>query len=291
MVKEVSTQVSRARRQWGARAVLACLCSVAFVCISGAIGSAASAERSGTALVNIQVSDGKDFAAVQAMMDELVKRGITATLWMSRTEYSPEQCSYLRMLSQAGYEIAVKSETDLRPLSYDEQLRLFGELAAAIRQCTGRSPGGFRATRFSWNEHTVEVARKLGFYYFMGNIDGDPRFGDVPYFSRDGFLGLLGVTTARYPDGSTGILCDSPASRNMSPQEFQDILFATIDQRLAIGKPMVFEWHPASTSRPEEGNPWWQVFINFLDYLQSKGSAVRFTTGRDLVLQYDTCDC
>lgn len=267
------------------------LCAAALILASGGSASGASAEQLATALVNIQVSDGEDFEAVKAMMDELVKRGITATLWMSKTEYSPEERSYLAKLSQAGYEIAAKSERDLRPLSYEKQLRMFRDIATAIRECTGRRVNGLRATRFTWNEDTIEVANELGVYYFMGDIAKDPRFGDVPYFPDSSSFGILGVTTARYPDGTTGILCDSPASKKISAQEFQDLLFSTIDERLAVGKPMVFEWHPASTSRPDEANPWWRTFTSFLDYLQSKGGAVLFLTAADLVSYYDPCGC
>ncbi len=282
----------RTHGQRGVGAIVACLSLAALFGASPAgAGQATPEERSATALVSIQVSEGGDSGAARAMMSELAARGIPATLWVSRTVRPAEESAYLSGLTDAGYEIAAECDVDLGSLGHDEQLRLVGEIAAAVREAAGRRPSGLRIAGPARNEGTLEVAIRLGFYYIMGDVDGDPRFGDVPYFPEDGPLAILGVTTARYPDGSVGALGDLQASASMSASEFQDLLFSAIDQRLAVGRPMVFDWHPAATSRPRDASQWWQAFLGVLAYLESKGSAVRFVTARDLVFHYDMCGC
>jgi len=243
-------------------------------------------------IVNIQVTCGEELGPVKAMVDELVRRGLRATLWVGQADLTPEWQAYLREIAGKGYEVGVKVDADISKLSYDEQLSLVEPIVGAVTSCTGRHPKGFRATSFRWNDASADVADKLGFMYFMASIGSAPgEFDSVLYFPPKRGFGVFGVTRALYPDGTSGILCDVPASKRMNSKEYVDLLRSVLDDCVATGKALVVEWHPASVTKPDPGNPWWQAFIGFLDYLESRRGDVWCATGEDLVVFGTACDC
>ncbi|MGE5593016.1 MAG: polysaccharide deacetylase family protein [Betaproteobacteria bacterium] len=253
---------------------------------------AAVAAAAAEPIVNIQLNDGDELGPVKAMMDELVKRGIRATLWVSRSDLVPEWQAYLKEIVGKGCEIGVKADADISKLSYEEQVGLVQPIMGAISACTGKRPKGFRATGFAWNEASMEVADELGFMYFMASVGSPPgEFDSTLYFPPKHRFGVFGVTRALYPDGTRNILCDVPASRRMSSKEYLHLLCETLDDCIATGKALVVQWHPATITKPDPGNPWWQAFIGFLDYLESRRGEVWCATGEDLVVFGTACDC
>lgn|GEM_PF-1485091 len=252
----------------------------------------ATAAAAAEPIVNIQVSDGEELGPVRAMVDELVRRGLRATLWVSRSDLTPEWQAYLKEIAGKGYEVGVKVDADISKLSYEEQLSLAQPIAGAVTACTGKRPKGFRATSFTWNDASVDVADELGFMYFMASVGSAPgEFDSILYFPPKHGFGVFGVTRALYPDGASGILCDVPASKRMNSKEYLGLLCRVLDDCIATGKALVIEWHPASVTKPDPGNPWWQAFIGFLDYLESRRGDVWCATGEDLVVFGTACDC
>jgi hypothetical protein len=244
------------------------------------------------AIVDIQINDGQDYISVKAMTDELVKRGIKGTLWISQTELSKDWESLISDLNKRGFEIGVRPDVDISKLGYLEQYSLTSSIAKVINECTGKPVKAFRTASFLWNEDTAKLADDMNFAYIMADVGIYPeRFGDVPYQPYLHYYKALGVTRTDYPNGKQGILCDVASSQKMTSGEYREVQFREIDERIHMGKPLVISWHPTSVTRPVADNPWWRVFLESLDYLKSKDGELWFATGEDIVLFYNSCAC
>jgi len=233
--------------------------------------------------VNVQVTGATN---LEPMMDELNRRGIKATIWLSGPEID-QRCEYVGILATQGHEVAGKYSGEIyAETTYEDQRAELDAMVEAAMRCTGRSIAGFRATKFTSNEHTHRLLDELA----------------IPYMMRSNRQVLLSMYTYR-PYRFEGFdfavvpmpitvyfarvcsLCDVSSGGDLGPDDLLMHQQAAIDQNLKLGEPLILEWHPEATY-PDEPNGWWSNLINTLDYLESKGSAVEIVTCREIAELY-----
>ncbi len=232
-------------------------------------------------LVNLQVTELDDHAALEAFVTELDGRQIKATLMVA--EYmATEQCDQLRRYHQSGHEIMVygrpESPTgeriDLTMLSLEEQQTLIGGAKSALEDCLGESVTGFRSYLFAHNENTWRVLDALGFEYNLSyvahssnSIEGHED-DEWPYEVPDHTFWAVPIHSAEL-DGQTKAFCDMPFSE-ISAEEWEALLKGEFDQTAEGGLPLKVLFH-SYFSANDAGR--WEAFRNFLDYAESQGAA------------------
>lgn len=234
-------------------------------------------------LVNIQVT-GTD--NIKPMMDELGRRNIRATIWLSGEEITTN-CEYVGELSEKGHEIAGKYPGQIKPeASYEEQKDELLAILEAASRCIGLEISGFRATRFTANEHTYRLLDEFDIVYLLRSARAEllSVYTFRPYNFRGHNFAILPMPI-RCAYGENGSLCDTSARGKLSPDELRQYMFAAIDNNITLGEPLLLEWHPNITF-PGDPEGWWEAFIAVLDYLESKGDQIKFVTAKEIIDYY-----
>ena len=234
-------------------------------------------------LVNMQVSGAEN---LKPMMDELDRRGIRATIWLSGEEIATN-CEYVTELSGKGYEIAGMYPGQITPeTSYEEQKAELLAILEAALSCTGREISGFRASRFTANEHTYRLLDEFGIRYLVRSAREEllSVYTFKPYKLQGHNFAILPMPI-RCAYGLNGSLCDTSAEGILSADELRQYMCAAIDHNIKLGEPLILEWHPKLTN-PEDTEGWWECFIAVLDYLETKGTNVKLVTAEEIVDHY-----
>jgi peptidoglycan/xylan/chitin deacetylase (PgdA/CDA1 family) len=232
-------------------------------------------------IVNLQVTEYIDPAALSRVINELETRGIRpATVFIGK-EIAEKNCSIVKELDQKGYEIAafgyaIAENGDfiqLATLSKEEQERTINDTKTAIEDCLNHSINGFRAQRFSKNKETNEIVKDLGFtWHGSFVVNWDPEASLSPYYSTDYGFYLVSIEGV----GKTGyVLCDTAmGSFNKTAQEWRQTIQTYFLQHQKEETPFITEFHPYFLT----GNSnWWNEFIELLDWLKMQNNNY-FTT-------------
>lgn len=237
---------------------------------------------SGRFEVNVQVTGAEN---LEPMMEEIDRRGLVATVWLSAAELD-EKCSYVGELAARGHEIAGKYPGSIEAdTTYEAQKAELVAILEASERCAGRPISGFRATRFTSNEHTHRLLDEYGIDY-MVRSNRQVLLSIYTYkpYRLEGYqFSVLPMPLAVYY-GETSSLCDTAVSGEITPAELLLHEKAAIDHNLALGEPLVSEWHPEMTQ--PAASPCWSTFLGTLDHIQSKGDRAVVTTAKAIVELY-----
>ncbi len=263
-----------------------CVLAACSLFAAAACGSNSTVTESPARLeVNIQVT-GTD--NIKPMMDELEKRGIVATVWLSSAEIDGE-CSAVGGWAQKGYEVAGKYPTEIDDdTTRQEQEDEMSAIAEAGSRCGAGTITGFRANRFTANDDTYALLdeRNLGYLERSARAERFSMYTFKPYPLQGHSFAVLPMPIVVYY-GQTSSMCDNACQSMMTPDELLTYEKKAIDMHLRTGEPLIFEWHPGTTY-PGDATGWWGAFTGLLDELENRGSAVRFVTARQLVEKYAT---
>ena len=240
-------------------------------------------EEESICLINIQVTGAEN---LKPMMDKLDEKGIISTIWLNGEEMNTN-CEYLKELSGKGHEIAGKYPGQITPeTSYEEQKDVLLSILEAAPRCADQQILGFRASRFTANEHTYRLLDELGIRYLERSARDEllSVYTFEPYVFEGHEFAILPMPI-RCAYGESGSMCDTSASGDLSPEELKQYMFAAIDNNIKLGEPLILEWHPSLTN-PEDTEGWWDTFIAVLDYLKSKGNKIEFVTAQEIVEYY-----
>jgi len=237
----------------------------------------------GAVEVNIQVTGTEN---VEPMMDELDRRGITGTVWLSGAEID-EKCAAVETWAAEGHEIAGKygpmiDETTPRQAQVDE----LGAIAGASARCNAGTVVGFRANRFTSNQDTYELLEAGGYGYLEQSARAEQYsiYTFKPYVLPGWSFAVLPMPIVVYY-GETSSMCDNACEDMMTPQDLLAYEKKAIAFHLLTGEPLIFEWHPGTTYPGDEVG-WWGAFTGLLDHLETLGDRVEFVTARKLVERY-----
>lgn len=259
------------------------VCALATLALLGVCSCAEDESPAPRGLVNIQVTGVEN---LRPMMDELNRRGLTATVWLSAAELNAN-CTYAGELALRGHEIAGKYPGEIVAETTEAALRSeITGLIEAARRCTGRSIAGFRATRFTSNEATHRLLDELSVSYMMRSnrqvlLSIDTAW---PYRLMGSRFAVLPMPLAVYY-GSVSSLCDTATEEDLTPQELLLHQRAAISRAIGLGQPVLLEWHPELT-RPDEPRGWWGNFTGALDYIVSRRSELRVIRAEDIVAEH-----
>lgn len=232
--------------------------------------------------VNIQVTGAEQ---LEPIMAELERRGMLATVWLSASEMD-DKCSLIGQLASRGHEIAGKYPGAIEPdTSYEEQKRELDGILDAAQRCTGRPISGFRATRFTSNEQTHRLLDEYGIDY-MVRSNRQVLLSIYTYrpYRLEGYeFSVLPMPLAVFY-GETSSLCDTATCGELSPAQLLTHQEAAIDHNLALGEPLVSEWHPELTNPGNSG--YWATFLGVLDHIESKGDRAIVTTAEAITQRY-----
>lgn len=243
----------------------------------------------GTPMVNLQITEYKDFEAFQRITAELETRDIKATIMLSG-EFAAEHCERIRELHEAGHEIMLfirpaplggQSRT-LSDLSYEEQQELITNGKAALENCLGTQITGFRCTQFDQNEDTYQILDSLGFTYNLGFVANSyasfpgHEAETLPYRSEDYDFWAVPMHSKVYL-GRLVAFCDNPF-RGVTAATWQQLLLDELDAMTVAGRPLLVEFHPYNITDDEAR---FEAFVAFLNYAVDKQA--QFLSVADLV--------
>jgi peptidoglycan/xylan/chitin deacetylase (PgdA/CDA1 family) len=246
---------------------------------NGSGGGGGSANRSGLE-VNIQVTGVEN---IHPMMDELDRRGMPATVWLSSAEIDAE-CGSVEEWAAEGHEIAGKYPTSIDDdTSRQDQEEELVAIQQASARCEGGDVIGFRASRFTANDDTYDLLDEQGYGYLERSARSERysvyTFNPYPLPGRS--FAILPMPIVVY-FGETSSMCDNACEDMMTPEELLAYEKKAIDVHLRTGEPLIFEWHPETTN-PDNETDWWGAFTGLLDHVESLGDRVELVTARDLV--------
>jgi hypothetical protein len=234
--------------------------------------------------VNVQVTGAPN---LEPMMEELDRRGMVATVWLSAAEMEAK-CDYIGQLAARGHEIAGKYPGSIDDdTSHAAQSAELEAMLEVSERCTGAPSRGFRATRFTSNQYTHQLMDEHAIPY-MVRSNRQVLLSIYTYrpYRLDGHqFAVLPMPLAVY-FGQTSSLCDTATSGELTPGQLRLHQEAAIDHNLALGEPLVLEWHPQLTHPGEPG--WWGIFVSSLDYIHAKGDRAVATTAEAIVDKYPT---
>jgi hypothetical protein len=233
--------------------------------------------------VNIQVTGAEN---IGPMIEELDLRGLPATVWLSAAEMDA-LCDELADYVSAGHEVAGKYPGQiLEDTPKADQRAEIEAILEASEECAGASIRGFRATKFTSNEATHELLDELEIPYMMRSNRQVllSAYTYRPYrFDGHDFSVVPMPVTVYF--GRVCSLCDVSSGGELRPQDLLEHQKAAFEQNLALGEPLILEWHPSLTY-PDQPDGWWSNFTDALDYLESKGERVRFVTAEEIAERY-----
>ena len=241
----------------------------------------------GAAIINMQVAGAE---SLKPVMDELDKRAISATIWLSGQEIK-DNCDYVKALAER-HEIGGKYLDQIEPeTTYEDQKAKMEAMIEAAPECVGRRIAGFRAKRFTSNEHTYKLLEELGFEYLVESISGEQILADkyrpYPFPGHDFYI--FPMSKAYTPVlNAFQTTCDTASQGDLTAEEFQQMEIAAIDHHIRLGELLVLEWHPSLTN-PGDTEGWWNAFLAILDHLESKKGQVTFMTCRNVIDHYFPC--
>lgn len=244
------------------------------------------------AYVNLQIdAELEDYQGIRNMMDELERRGLTATVFVT-AEYANRNATYLSQLFNRGFEIALHgfyTGEQLATMTYAEQRDLLRRALQAVEGCRPcglhRPITGFRPQYFSQNEDTFRVLEELGIEYNSGFKVGDlylpgHQWDAMPYRAAGRTFHALPITTI--PVGTEWVyLCDIACANLLrwTPDRWREALLEGLAQTLETRQPLVLLLH-GYFSGDEAAHGYWQPFVDFLDAAEGR---VTFVQSRQLV--------
>jgi peptidoglycan/xylan/chitin deacetylase (PgdA/CDA1 family) len=240
------------------------------------------AQKSAALEINIQVAGATN---LQPMMEELNRRGMKATVWLSAQEMN-DSCTYVGTLASQGHEIAGKYPGQIEDsTSYEEQKTEIDGMLAASTQCAGKAMTGFRATRFTANDDTFRLLDDLDVPYLVRSNRQVllSIYTFLPYRLEGHEFSVLPMPLAVFY-GETASLCDTATAGKLTSAELLGYEKASIDSHIKLGEPLVLEWHPEVTHPGSEAC--WSTFVGTLDYIESKGASVKVVTAESIVQRH-----
>lgn len=237
--------------------------------------------------VNVQVTGATH---LDGMIEELDRRGIPATVWLSADEIDAS-CAEVGTMVTHGHEIAGRYPDEIvAETSYGVQKVAFEALAAAGPRCAGDRLDGFRATRFTANDATYDLLDEYGYAYLERSARDEllSIYQFAPHGVSDRAFAVLPMPLL-VAHGEVASLCDIASAGLLLPQDLLAYETAAIDAHLKTREPLVLEWHPQLTWLGSDAG-WWNAFLGVLDYLEAQGRDVEFVTAEQLVQRHD-CGC
>lgn len=250
--------------------------------LAGCEDGSSAEPTAGMLEVNMQVTGAEN---LRAMMDELERRDVLATVWLSSAEIEAE-CDYVRTLASRGHEIAGMYPDQITDdTSYEAQRGEMQAMLDAAPDCDAEV-AGFRASRFTANDDTPELLDDLGFGYLEQSARAEflSVYTFRPYSAQGHDYSVLPMPIM-VSRGELGSMCDTSACNRMTADELLRYERAAIDFHLRHEEPLILEWHPSLT-HPGNRDGWWDAFLGVLDHLESKGDAIRWVTAGELVDRY-----
>ena len=239
------------------------------------------------AYVNLQIdAELDDHQGIRNMIDELVRRGLTATIFVT-ADYANRNAFYISQVVDRGFEIAMHgfyTGEQLASMTYEEQRDLLRRALLALEGCrpcgTYRPIAGFRPQYFSQNEDTFRVLNELGIVYNSGFKVGDLylpgyQWEAMPYRPPGRGFHALPITTVPV-DGKLVYLCDIACANVLqwTPAQWRDGLMQGLEQTLETRQPLVLLLH-GYFSGDLQTHGYWQPFLDFLDAAQGQVTFVQ----------------
>lgn len=229
-------------------------------------------------LVNLQVTESKDPAALAKVVNAMEMDGIRPSTIFVGKDVVEQNCSLIRELDEKGYEIAAFGYNlsangafiQIATLPKEQQEQIINSTKAAIEGCVGHSINGFRAQRFSKNNYTNEIVKNLGFKWDGSFVTGaDSDASSFPYYSdKYGFyvVSIQGIVDA----GKSYVLCDQAmASSNKTALQWREAVQSYYLKDQQDVTPFVTEFHPSFLV---SNSTWWDNFTILLGWLKKQNS-------------------
>jgi len=244
-------------------------------------------------IVNLQVTEDRNFTTFQQVMDELQKRGIKATI-ITTGDFAKQHCEYMRDLSSKGYEFmayAIPPKIEIIAgtpptqtmdlLSYEEQKAIISQTKNDIEACINKPVRGLRPIRFKQNEDTFRICDELGILYNSGFSIAEKAYmpghenDNSPYAVKG--HGFMAVPVRSVEKNNTFVtMCDHPMLASFTPKEYERTLKSELDKSAQNDEALVTEIHTytitGGSQRYAGTEENWDAFIGFLDYATSKNT-------------------
>lgn len=250
-------------------------------------------QKETTIKVNLQVdAEEEDVDSLLKVTNELKRRGIKTTVFVTG-DFANKNATVVNDLFLAGFEIALHgyhTGEQLATMTYDEQKDLLRRAKQAVEGCitcgTSQPVVGFRPQYFSQNEDTYKIIDELGLEYNSGFQAGriylEGHENDVvPYRADNHSFVVVPLSTFEYK-GEPTYLCDiaNALKFKMTAEEWEAVLKAKLDTEIERDEPLIALIHGWYTGNDKDYD-YWQPFLNFLDYAESKN--VEFVGTKELV--------
>ncbi len=246
-----------------------------------------------TIKVNLQVdAEKEDVDSLLKVTNELQKRGIETTVFVTG-DFANKNATVVNDLFLAGFQIALhgyNTGEQLATMTYDEQKDLLTRAKQAVEGCftcgTSQPVIGFRPQYFSQNEDTYKIVDELGLEYNCGFKAGqlymEGHENDVAPYSADNYSFVAVPFSTFEHKGEPTYLCDiaNALKFELTGEEWEAALKAKLDTAIEKDEPLVVLIHGWYTGNNKDYD-YWQPFVNFLDYAESKN--VEFVGTKELV--------
>jgi len=201
------------------------------------------------------IIDRKNEKGLTHWIDELETRKIPAVLLID--EYlADEHPDLIKEISQKGFEICCSyNDSPFWDESYDSQMEIMTRIKDKWQSRLGESLRVFGSKYFAYTEDTLKIADQIGVKYIFAR--GTTGVRSVVYQPKEYQAKIVSVSNVPSKALGTGSLCDeSLRCRNATPQDLQDILFNTKEDRISV----VAQTHLSGVKLN-----WWNAYQSFLN--------------------------
>ena len=269
------------------------VCGAWLVVAGGCGGGGTGPEEEGGIPIVLQI-DAEELnpAGLTRICDELTRRGIPATLFVS-----PGMASYyiedIHQLYLSGFEIALLA-SPLGELSHEGQGRELRTGLGAVSGCplckTDQPIVGLRPVDFFQDEDTYQLVDSLQFVYDAGfqarriYLSGHEE-ETFPYRQEGYDFVVVPVSTVRW-EGEWVCAVDREFEQRAgaSGEQWGALLTEGLEQAVERQEPLVVVVCDALTGEPN--GEYWSPFLGFLSQAEKQGA--RFLTTERLVIEYAT---
>ena len=167
-----------------------------------------------------------------------------------------EHASLVEKIALRGFEICCSYNDDpFWDEPYDSQVEIMTRIRDKWRLRLGIPLNVFGSKYFAYNEDTLKIADTLGVKYILARGTAGAR--SVVYQPEEYHVKIVSVSNVPSKSLGTGSLCDeSLRCRGASPQDLQEILFSTKEDRINV----VAQTHVSGVKLN-----WWNAYQSFLD--------------------------
>ena len=129
--------------------------------------------------VAIQVSSIKTKEQLESRANELIKRGLVASV---KADLETVGCDYLKELADQGFDIQIPIAANIEGATYEQELATTRERKEALEKCLGKPLRSYGAvSRFSIDGHSSQILDELGAKYIWVSA----RYEKMPCYTLE----------------------------------------------------------------------------------------------------------